>query len=42
MLFRSQISRLIEVGRSYQAVSKWMSDVDDLRRNAIDKLSQVA
>ena len=37
-----QISRLIEVGRSYQAVSKWMSDVDDLRRNAIDKLSQVA
>ena len=38
----AEISRMIEVGRSYQAVSKWMADADDLRRNAIDKLSQVA
>ncbi len=37
-----EISRLIEVGRSYQNVTNWMSAVDDLRRNAIDKLSQVA
>lgn len=37
-----QISRLIEVGRSYQAVATWMSTVDDLRRNAIEKLAQVA
>ena len=37
-----EISRLIEVGRSYQSVAKWMSDADDLRRNAIDKLAQVA
>jgi flagellar basal-body rod protein FlgF len=37
-----QISRLIEVGRSYQAVSQWMSNVDDLRRNAIEKLALVA
>jgi len=37
-----EISRLIEVGRAYQNVANWMSNVDDLRRNAIDKLSQVA
>ena len=37
-----EISRLIEVGRSYQNVSNWMSNVDDLRRNAIEKLAQVA
>lgn len=37
-----EISRLIEVGRTYQNVANWMNNVDDLRRNAIDKLSQVA
>lgn len=37
-----EISRLIEVGRSYQNVANWMGNVDDLRRNAIDKLAQVA
>lgn len=37
-----EISRLIEVGRSYQNVAKWMSEVDDQRRNAIEKLAQVA
>lgn len=38
----AEISRLIEVGRSYQAVATWMSNVDDLRRNAIEKLALVA
>lgn len=37
-----EMSRLIEVGRSYQAVSTWMSNVDDMRRSAIEKLAQVA
>ncbi len=37
-----EISRLIEVGRAYQNVANWMSNVDDLRRNAIEKLAQVA
>ncbi|MDK9696697.1 MAG: flagellar basal-body rod protein FlgF [Siculibacillus sp.] len=37
-----EISRLIEVSRTYQNVTNWMSNVDDLRRNAIDKLAQVA
>lgn len=37
-----EISRLIEVGRSYQNVANWMNGVDELRRNAIEKLSQVA
>lgn len=37
-----EISRLIEVGRSYQNVSSWMSNVDDLRRSAIEKLATVA
>lgn len=37
-----QIARLIEVGRSYESVSSWMSKVDDQRRNAIEKLAQVA
>jgi flagellar basal-body rod protein FlgF len=37
-----EISKLIEVGRTYQNVANWMNNVDDLRRNAIDKLSQVA
>jgi flagellar basal-body rod protein FlgF len=37
-----QISRLIEVGRSYEAVASWMSKADELRRNAIEKLAQVA
>ncbi|MER2606640.1 MAG: flagellar basal-body rod protein FlgF [Siculibacillus sp.] len=38
----AEISRLIEVGRSYQAVSKWMAEVDESRRTAIEKLAQVA
>lgn len=38
----AEISRLIEVGRAYQNVANWMSNVDDLRRNAIEKLAQVA
>lgn len=38
----SQISRLIEVGRAYQAVSSWMQNVDEMRRSAIEKLAQVA
>ena len=37
-----QIARLIEVGRAYESVSSWMSKVDDQRRNAIEKLAQVA
>jgi flagellar basal-body rod protein FlgF len=37
-----EISKLIEVGRSYQSVANWMNTVDDLRRNAIEKLAQVA
>ena len=37
-----EISRLIEVGRTYQNVTNWMSNVDELRRSAIEKLSQVA
>ncbi|WP_165498351.1 flagellar basal-body rod protein FlgF [Siculibacillus lacustris] len=37
-----EISKLIEVGRTYQNVANWMSNVDDLRRNAIEKLAQVA
>ena len=37
-----EISRLIEVGRSYQNVANWMNGVDELRRSAIEKLSQVA
>ncbi|MBV5265319.1 flagellar basal-body rod protein FlgF [Pinisolibacter aquiterrae] len=37
-----QISRLIEVGRSYEAVASWMGKADELRRNAIEKLAQVA
>lgn len=37
-----EISRLIEVSRSYQNVTNWMSNVDDLRRSAIEKLAQVA
>ena len=37
-----EISRLIEVGRSYQNVANWMNNVDELRRSAIEKLSQVA
>jgi flagellar basal-body rod protein FlgF len=37
-----EISKLIEVGRSYQNVANWMNNVDDLRRNAIEKLAQVA
>lgn len=37
-----QISRLIEVGRSYEQVSSWMAKADDMRRDAIDKLAQVA
>ncbi len=37
-----EISRLIEVSRSYQRVSSWMNDVDDLRRNAIATLGQVS
>jgi flagellar basal-body rod protein FlgF len=37
-----EISRLIEVGRTYQNIANWMSNVDDLRRNAIEKLGQVA
>lgn len=38
----AQISRLIEVGRSYEAVASWMSKADEMRRNAIEKLAQVA
>ncbi|MCE1238287.1 MAG: flagellar basal-body rod protein FlgF [Hyphomicrobiales bacterium] len=37
-----QISRLIEVGRSYEQVSSWMSKTDDMRRDAIEKLAAVA
>ena len=37
-----EISRLIEVGRTYQNVTNWMNNVDELRRSAIEKLSQVA
>lgn len=37
-----QISRLIEVGRSYEQVSSWMAKADELRRDSIDKLAQVA
>ena len=38
----AQISRLIEVGRAYEAVASWMSKVDEQRRDAIEKLAQVA
>ena len=38
----AEISRLIEVGRSYQAVADWMGKVDEQRRGAIEKLAQVA
>lgn len=38
----SEISKLIEVGRSYQRIADWMSKVDDQRQNAIEKLAQVA
>ena len=38
----AQISRLIEVGRAYESVSSWMSKVDEMRRDAIDKLAQIA
>jgi flagellar basal-body rod protein FlgF len=37
-----EISRLIEVGRTYQNVTNWLNNVDELRRSAIEKLSQVA
>lgn len=38
----AEISRLIEVGRSYEQVSSWMSKTDEMRRDAIEKLAQVA
>ncbi|WP_407050483.1 flagellar basal-body rod protein FlgF [Methyloraptor flagellatus] len=37
-----EMSRLIEVSRNYQAIAQWMSQTDDLRKNAIEKLAQVA
>ncbi len=37
-----EVSRMIEVSRSYQSVSNMMDRTQDLRRNAIEKLAQVA
>lgn len=37
-----ELTRMIEVQRSYESVTKWMQNADELRRTAIEKLGQVS